>query len=153
MWSSVALKRSLTQIGKRSVANHPLTASLCRRSVSHLPKRSGARKQYYSSSSSTETHHTNGNGHSSNSNNDNDNQNNGTIRFTMTPKEKFCTPSHPQQYGSVHGSNDDGDDYCKTTVDFDANLFDQNAAAEQMMHIMDNSYYFASFEAGEGLST
>ena len=167
MWSSsVALKRSLIQIGKRSAANAnrpcpPPTAGLCRRSV---PRRSGAGNQCYGSSSSTEPHRDN-----SGINDSNDNQNNGTIRFTMTPKQGFGTPSHQQQdeCGSVRGrgcssdgsssSNDDDDtkdDRCKTTDDRGkTTAFDPNAAAEQMMYIMDNSYYFASFEAGEGLSS
>lgn len=53
---------------------------------------------------------------------------NGIIRFTMTPK--------PQQTASY-----------RETSNLDDPLFDRTAAAEQMSKQMEDSYYFASFQA------
>ena len=58
--------------------------------------------------------------------------NNGIIRFTMTPKPQQQPPS---------ASNE--------TIHLNDPLFDRTAAAEQMSKQMEDSYYYASFQAKE----
>lgn len=53
-------------------------------------------------------------------------QHNGTIRFTMSPKAPTCTQDQQQTQEE---------------------LFDKFSAAEQMLKMMENSYYYASYKA------
>jgi len=62
----------------------------------------------------------------------------------MTPKHEFGTLSERQQYG---GASIDTSDKYEDQYGTDP-FMDQTAAAEQMMNIMENSYYFASYKAG-----
>ena len=64
--------------------------------------------------------------------NDDSATNNGIIRFTMTPKPQQQQPSASN---IECGLNDP--------------LFDRTAAAEQMSKQMEDSYYYASFQAKE----
>eukprot|EP00536_Pseudo-nitzschia_multiseries_P008552 jgi/Psemu1/20720/gm1.20720_g len=138
MLTSVILKRSLTQIGRPSAVS---PATRCVRSVTHRFASFGVGDQ---AGGTTETHRSNSN---SNRNRNSDHQNNGTIQFQMTPHHEFGSASHRHEY--EYGSAPIGSSENNPEDHFGAELFlDQTAAAEQMVNIMENSYYFASYKAG-----
>lgn len=115
MIASVALKRTLIQISKKSVSNTASSSASYARSLSSQCSQSPAVPVV---ADYPETHPANNSDHPS--------QHNGTIRFTMSPKEPTSTQDHQQTHEE---------------------LFDQFSAAEQMLKMMENSYYYASYKA------